>query len=72
VEGLAAESWNQCGVAHWISDVTTSGFSKVLGGTDTLQAIRHVQASDCLKGEQILDLLQRHGWTDFGKAKLYH
>jgi methyltransferase (TIGR00027 family) len=64
VEGLAAESWNQCGVAHWISDVTTTAFSKVLGGgTDTLQAIRHVQASDCLKGEQVLDLLQSHGWT---------
>jgi methyltransferase (TIGR00027 family) len=64
VEALAAESWNQRGVAHWISDVTTSAFSEVLaGGTDTLQAIRHVQASDCLKGEQILDVLQRHGWT---------
>jgi len=64
VEALAAESGNQSGVAHWISDVTTSTFSKVLGGgTDTLQPIRHVQASDCLKGEQILDLLQRHGWT---------
>ena len=64
VAALAAESWNHCGVAHWVSDVTTSAFSKVLGGgTDTLQPIRHVQASDCLKGEQIFDLLQRHGWT---------
>jgi methyltransferase (TIGR00027 family) len=64
VEALAAESWNQSGVAHWISDVTTSAFSKVLGGgADTLQPIRHVRASDCLKGEQILDLLQRCGWT---------
>ncbi len=64
VEALAAESWKQSGVAHWVSDVTTSAFSKVLGGgTDTLQPIRHVQASDCLKGEQILDLLDRCGWT---------
>lgn len=64
VEALAAESWNQSGVAHWISDVTTSAFSKVLGGgADTLQPIQHVRASDCLKGEQILDLLQRCGWT---------
>jgi methyltransferase (TIGR00027 family) len=64
VEALAAESWSQCGIAHWVSDVTTSSFSKVLGGgADTYQPIRHVQASDCLKGEQILDLLQRHGWT---------
>lgn len=64
VEALAAESWKQSGVAHWVSDVTTSAFNKVLGGgTDTLQPIRHVQASDCLKGEQILDLLHRYGWT---------
>lgn len=64
VEALATESWNQSGVAHWISNVTTSAFSEVLtGGTDTLQAVRHVQASDCLNGEQILDLLQRHGWA---------
>ncbi len=64
VEALAAESWRRCGIAHWVSDVTTSAFSKVLaGGADTYQPIRHVQASDCLKGEQILDLVQRHGWT---------
>jgi methyltransferase (TIGR00027 family) len=64
VEALAAECASQSGVRHWISDVTTSAFSKVLGGgTDTMQSIRHVQASDALKGEQILDVLQRHGWT---------
>jgi hypothetical protein len=28
-----------------------------------MQPIRHVQASDALKGEQILDVVQRHGWT---------
>lgn len=64
VEALAAESSSQSGVRHWISDITTSAFSRVLGGgTDTTQPIRHVQASDALKGEQILDVLQRHGWT---------
>jgi len=64
VEALAAESWRQCGIAHWVSDITTSAFSKVLGGgADTYQPIRHVQASDCLQGEQILDLVHRHGWT---------
>ena len=68
VEALAAESWNHCGAAHWISDVTTSAFSKVLGGgADTLRPIRHVQASDCLKGEQILDVLRRHGWITSAK-----
>jgi len=49
---------------HWISDITTGAFSKVLSaGADTTQSIRHVQASDCLQGEQILEVLQRHGWT---------
>ena len=64
VEALAAESSSQSGVRHWISDITTSAFSNVLGGgTDTTQPIRHVQAPDALKGEQILDVLRRHGWT---------
>jgi len=68
VEALAAESSNQSGVRHWISDITTSAFSRVLGGgTDTTQPIRHVQASDALKGEQILDVIRRHSWTTSSK-----
>lgn len=64
VEALAEESCNHSGVAHWISELTTSAFSKVLGGgTDTTQPIRHVQAPDALKGEQILEVLGRNGWT---------
>lgn len=64
VDALGAESWNQSGIAHWISDITTSAFSRTLGGgEDTMQPIRHVQAPDCLKGEQILEVLRRHGWT---------
>ena len=60
VDALATEASIHSGVAHWISDITT----KVLGGgTDTTQPIRHAQASDALKGEQILQVLQRHGWT---------
>ena len=63
VEALAAESCGHGGVAHWISDITTSAFSNALAaGADTMQAIRHVQASDALKGEQILEVLQRYGW----------
>lgn len=68
VEALAAESPNQSGIRHWISDVTTSTFSKVLsGGAEARQPIRHVQAADALEGEQILDVLQRHGWTTASK-----
>jgi len=64
VEALAAVSSSHSGVAHWISEITTSAFSKVLGGgTDTTQPIRHVQASDALKGEEILEVIRRNGWT---------
>jgi len=64
VEALAAESYTHSGIAHWISDITTSAFTKVLGGgADTLHPIRHVQASDALKGEQVLEVVRRHGWT---------
>jgi len=63
VDALADECWKQSGVAHWISDVTTSAFSKALGAADSMNAVRHVRASDSLKGEEILDLLRRHGWT---------
>ena len=68
VEALAAESFQHSGVAHWISDITTSAFSRTLGGgADTMQPIRHVHAPDCLKGEQILEVLKRHGWTTAAK-----
>jgi methyltransferase (TIGR00027 family) len=64
VEALAAETSRQSRVSHWNSDITTSAFSKILSaGADTMQSIRHVQASDCLQGEQILEVLQRYGWT---------
>ena len=63
VEALAAESRRQSAIAHWISDITTSAFSRVLGGgADTTQPIRHVQAPDALNGEQILEALGRNGW----------
>jgi len=64
VEALAGEASTHSRIAHWISDITTTIFSNVLsGGADTMKPIRHVQASDALQGEQILQVLQRHGWT---------
>jgi O-methyltransferase involved in polyketide biosynthesis len=68
VEALASESPNQSGIRHWIGDVTTSAFSRALaGGTESRQPIRHVQASDALEGEQILDVIRRYGWTTASK-----
>jgi methyltransferase (TIGR00027 family) len=64
VDRLAAEAFNQGVVRQWISDITTSAFSWVLGGgVDTTQSIRHVQAPDYLQGEKILATMQGHGWT---------
>lgn len=63
IEALAAEAATHSGIARWISDITTNAFSKVLGGGgDTMEPLRHVQASDALQGEQILAVLQRNGW----------
>ena len=32
-----------------------------------MQPIRHVQASDALKGEQILEVVRRHGWRSVAR-----
>ena len=64
VEALAAETSSRNSIVHWISDITTSGFSRAVSGGDNsaMQSIRRVQASDALPGEQILDVLGRYGW----------
>lgn len=64
VQALAAEASNRTNIRHWISDITTSAFSRVLGaGADTTASIRHVQAPDRLEGEQILDTILGSGWA---------
>jgi O-methyltransferase involved in polyketide biosynthesis len=73
VDALAADASTHGSVTHWISDITTTAFRKVLGGgTDTMQPIRHVQASDTLKGEQILEVLRRHGWGTSAMRSYIH
>ena len=62
VDALAAEACPENGVEHWISDVTTTAFAKAIN-MDTNRSVRHVQASDFLQGEQILDRLRDHGWV---------
>jgi len=62
VDALAAEASQECGIAHWMSDITTTAFGKALKG-DMPQSIRDVQAPDFLRGEQILDRLRSHGWV---------
>ena len=62
VEALAAEPSRESGIAHWISDITTTAFVKAIS-LDMMRSVRNVQASDALPGEQILDAVRRHGWV---------
>jgi methyltransferase (TIGR00027 family) len=61
VDALAAEAWQESGIAYWISDITTSAFSKAINMD--MRSVRHVQAPDFLQGEQILDRVRGQGWV---------
>lgn len=61
VEALAAEAGEENGAAHWISDISSTGFLKAIQA-DT-SPIRNVQAADFLQGEQIVEVLRSRGWT---------
>ena len=63
VHDLAAETGRHSGFAHWISDITTSGFSNAIRGGQSTSGFEHVRAPDALEGEQILSVLRTHGWT---------
>jgi methyltransferase (TIGR00027 family) len=62
VEALAAEAGRESGISHWMSDIMTTCFSKALT-LDAGRSVRNLQACDSLQGEQILDLVRRHGWV---------
>jgi methyltransferase (TIGR00027 family) len=62
VNALAAEAWQESGIAHWMSDITTTAFAKAIN-MDIMRSVRQVQASDFLQGEQILDVVSRQGWV---------
>lgn len=62
VEALADEARSESGIAHWLLDVTTEAYAKAVQ-LETTGPVRHLQASDSLRGEQILAVLRRHGWV---------
>jgi len=69
VEALAAEAWQDSGIAHWMSDIMTTAFSKAINME--MWSLRNLQASDSLQGEQIRRRPpERLG--DCGAAELYH
>lgn len=61
VEAIASEAWQERGIAHWISDITTTAFMKAIS-MNMPQSVRNMQAPDCLNGEQILENIRRQGW----------
>jgi methyltransferase (TIGR00027 family) len=61
VAALAAEAGQTSGVAHWMSDITTTAFMKAIS-MNMPQSVRDVQAPDCLTGEQILESIRGQGW----------
>lgn len=62
VEALAVEARQQSGIEYWMSDVNTTAFAKAIQ-MDMMRSVRAVQADDFLQGEQILEVLHRHGWA---------
>jgi methyltransferase (TIGR00027 family) len=65
VEALAAEAMQHPNITHWMADITTAAFSRALSprASSAMQSVEHVQATDRLEGEQMLELIQRHGWS---------
>jgi methyltransferase (TIGR00027 family) len=63
VEALASEAWRESGIRHWMSDITTTDFSKAINRGDMMRPLRSVQAPDSLHGEEILDIAGRQGWV---------
>lgn len=61
VHALAAETSKESGIAHWMSDITTTPFMKAIS-MNMPQSVRDVQARDCLNGEEILESIRRQGW----------
>ena len=66
VEGIATESGQESGIAHWISDIATRAFEEAIK-LDSMQSVRHVQAPDCLNGDQILETIRADGWVTAAK-----
>jgi len=62
VEALAAETWRDSAVTHWMSDVTTTAFNQAIN-PQSMSTVRHVQADDSIPGEQILEAIRGQGWV---------
>jgi len=62
VEAIAAEAWRDSAVTHWMCDVTTTAFMQAMN-PQSMRTVQHVQASDSIPGEQILETIRRAGWV---------
>jgi methyltransferase (TIGR00027 family) len=62
VEALTSEAGQRSSIAYWISDITTTAFSKAIN-IETPRGVQSVRAPDSLPGEQIFEILRRNGWV---------
>lgn len=63
VEAIASEPCRESGVAWWMADISTSAFSKAIDMAAN-RSITSLQAPDFLHGEQIIEMVRRHGWKE--------
>ena len=66
VEALAATS-----VTYWMLDASTPEMSSRVQ-MNQYESIQKMRAADCLDGSQILNALDRHGWTSLGSFRYGH
>ena len=64
IETLAANA----PVSHWILDVASIDVARRMR-MNSYQSIEKVRAADHIEGVEILDVLQRHGWTGLRSLK---
>ena len=62
VEALAVDSPRASGVRYWMMDTTSQAFAKRVHMA-SYQSIENVRAAGHLAGEEIVELVQRSGWT---------
>ncbi len=61
VEALAAEAPAESGIAYWMSDISTSAFSRFVD-VNSVRQVEELHPADSLHGEQVLEIGRGHGW----------
>ncbi len=62
VEALATEAIQMSGIRYWLLDLTSPELERRVR-MDSFESIQRVRDSNHMNGEQLLDAVQRNGWT---------